>query len=174
MKIVKIILVILVVLVGAFLVTPLFIDNDYQVERSTEINAPAGEVYALVADYSQRTSWDPWHAKEPNSEVTITGNAGEKGAVYHWKGNEIGEGEMTTLEMVTGKSIHSRLDFIAPMEISCDVHWTFTPSENGTTATWAFSGTTEYPWNIFNLQMDGNIGGDFEAGLANLKKKLEG
>ena len=112
--------------------------------------------------------------KEPGATVTITGNAGESGASYAWSGEEIGAGTMTTLAMEPGKSIHSNLAFTAPFEANNDVYWTFEPSESGTKVTWAFTGSANYPMNVFNLMMDSGVGPDFQKGLENLKKKIEG
>ena len=175
MKVLKVLGGIVGVILLLFLVPPLFMSNDYRVERSIDIAKSPQEVYAVVSDYGQRTTWDPWAEKEPDViNVTVTGKPGEVGASYSWVGNETGEGSMTVKETVPGESIHSTLVFKAPMEASCDVYWTFEPSDAGATVKWAFEGNTPYPWNWFNMQMDSNIGPDFEKGLQNLKKTLEG
>lgn len=174
MKILKILGIIIAVVLLIALVPPAFMGKDFHVERSIVIAKQPVEVYNYVADYGKRQSWDPWLELEPAAEVTVTGEAGSAGATYAWNGAEIGAGKMTTMQMEPGKSIKSKLEFIEPFQNECDVFWNFEPAEGGTKVTWGFDGQMGWPLNWMIGSIESGTGADYERGLNNLKKKIEG
>jgi hypothetical protein len=174
MKILKNVLIVIARLIGLILVIALFLPSQVHVERSTQINAPDSLVYAYLIDFNHRTSWDPWFEMEPSAEVTITGSEKGVGAGYSWKGEEIGSGKMTIVEVQENKSIKSRLVFIEPQSSESDVLWTLKGIGNSTKITWAFDAEVGYPIErYFGLFMDSMLGPSFEKGLSNLKNAIE-
>jgi hypothetical protein len=174
MKIVKKVLIVIAILVVLVLLVALFLPSQVHVERNAQINAPDSVVYAYLIDFNNRTSWDPWFEMEPSAEVTISGSEKGVGARYAWKGEEIGSGEMTIVEVQENKSIKSRLVFIEPQSSESDVLWTLEGSENSTKITWAFDTDMGYPVErYFGLLMDNMLGPSFENGLSNLKNVIE-
>jgi hypothetical protein len=67
------------------------------------------------------------------------------------------------------------LDFIKPFEAHNKVVFTLTPKGDATEVNWAMQGPVPYMAKIVHvfMDMDGMVGKDFEAGLANLKAITE-
>lgn len=174
MQILKKVIIVIVAILLLLLVVALLLPSKYHVSRSIEINQPDSVVFEKVVNFNYRASWDPWIGMEPNAKTEISGPAGEPGAQWSWEGEKIGKGRMTIQEVEKNRRIKSKLEFLEPQSGESDVTWEFTPVANGTQVTWSFSGVSEYPiGRYFGIMMDSMVGGDFERGLANLKKVCE-
>jgi effector-binding domain-containing protein len=67
------------------------------------------------------------------------------------------------------------LIFIKPWKSESKIQFLFSSNEGKTKITWAFQGNFSYPMNIMKLfiNMDKQLGADFEKGLEKLKTALE-
>jgi len=174
MKALKIIGIVLLVIVALVLVIPLFLPGSYEVNRSVEINKPIEQVFKAATDYSLRSKWDPWLEQEPEAEVKVENIPGIVGSWYEWKGEVIGSGRMEILEIEMPIKIVASLTFIEPFESKSTVIWNFEDIGEATKVTWGFQGNAAYPLErIFLMNIDAQIGPDFEKGLANFKKMVE-
>jgi uncharacterized protein YndB with AHSA1/START domain len=172
----KKILLVLLILVLAFLGFAATLPEDYRVERSTTINAPAEAVFNQVNDFHNWNAWSPWAKLDPNAKNTFDGAASGVGAVFKWSGNdEVGEGSMTLLESRPQERIQIRLVFIRPFEDTADVEFKFQPQGEQTMVTWTMSGKHDFVTKIicYFMNMDKMLGSDFEKGLASLKATAE-
>jgi len=80
-----------VVIVG---VLSLLAPNDFKVERTVSINAPASLVYSNISFFEKHQNWSPWNEKDPDLKYWIDGEDGKVGAIYNWEGDEnVGVGE---------------------------------------------------------------------------------
>jgi hypothetical protein len=147
----------------------------FSVQRSATIQAPADVPFALVNDFHRWGAWSPWEKLEPLMTRSFSGAEAGLDAVYEWSGNEVGAGRMTILESKPADHLRIRLEFFRPFEALNTTTFTFTPAAEGVTVTWRMEGRNEFLGKAFSLfvDMDGRIGQDFEAGLANLKKEAE-
>jgi hypothetical protein len=107
---------------------------------------------------------------------TFSGAASGKGAVYEFDGNkEVGKGRLEIIEAVPPAKVVLTLDMISPMKGHNTVEYTLEPKGDGTNVTWSMHGNNTYLSKIVCtfISMDKMVGGDFEAGLANLKTLVE-
>ncbi len=150
--------------------------NTFAVERHLDIAATPAQLHPLIVDLHQFNTWNPYNRKDPTMQGQYSGPASGPGAVYDFKGNkDVGSGRIT----VTGSSpelVNMKLDMFEPMEGHNQVEFKLTPQSPSTTrVTWAMHGPSPYIARLVGivLNMDKMIGGDFEAGLANLKAQAE-
>lgn len=151
--------------------------TEFTVERKGTMRAAPETVHALVNNFHEWPKWSPWEKRDPNLKRDFSGPDAGTGAHYHWVGNnQVGEGRMTITESQTGKLIRIKLEFIKPFAGVNTTDFTFTPQDGGTLVTWTMKGNNNFMAKAMGLfmNMDKMIGGDFEKGLADMKKAAEG
>ncbi|MBM3797929.1 MAG: SRPBCC family protein [Acidobacteria bacterium] len=150
--------------------------SSYSVARSAIITATPQRVFALVNDYHKWEGWSPWAKLDPNMKTTYSGAQSGTGAVYHWTGNDdVGEGEMRTLESRPCEYVKIDLVFIKPFASRSLTEFKIRPEGTSTLITWEMSGEANFMSKAFSVikSMDAMIGPDFEKGLAQMKKLAE-
>ena len=165
----KIVLAVLV-LVAALLTFIATRPNTFHIERTATIHAPADVVYARLDDFHRWGDWSPWEKLDPAMTRTFSGSEKGVGAVYGWKGNDkVGEGRMTITEAVP-ESLGFRLEFLAPFKATNRGAFHLAPDAQGTRVTWTMDGNQTFLSKAMCLviNMDKQVGGDFEKGLAAL------
>lgn len=170
------ILIVLAVLVVIFLVVAAFQPEDFRVERSIAISAPAAYAFEQVNDLHKWQEMSPYAKMDPAAKYIFTGPTAGVNAAMAWAGNSnVGEGKMTITESRPNELIKMRLDFEKPFKSSCAAEFTFKQSGDQTTVTWAMAGKKIFITKAMGLivSMDKMIGGQFEDGLATLKKLAE-
>lgn len=173
---IKKILLTLAAIIAIVLVVAAFQPSEFRVTRSATIAAPAAVIFPEINDFHRWTAWSPWEKLDPAMKRTFDGAATGVGAGYAWEGNsDVGSGRMTITESRPAEVINIRLEFFQPMPGVCPTEFTFRPEGGATTVTWTMSGTNNYLSKIVCLfmNMDQMIGGDFEKGLAELKRIAE-
>jgi uncharacterized protein YndB with AHSA1/START domain len=151
------------------------LSGEFRAVRSTQINAPADKVYALVVDPREWKRWSVWNQRDPAMAITYSGPPSGAGAVWEWKSKSEGDGRMTFTAADPGKRLAFELffpDFGTTSTGALDLG----PAGAATQVTWTMYGNMGrnpvYRWMA--LFMDRMVGPDFEAGLANLKALAEG
>jgi hypothetical protein len=150
--------------------------SEFHVERSATMNASPQEVFAQVNDFHRWDAWSPWLELDPNAKTTYEGPSEGEGAIFRWAGNEnVGEGSMTILESQPHERISIELHFIKPFEDTAITDFAFQPAGDGTKVTWSMDGKNNFVAKVFCLFMDMEemIGGNYEEGLANMKRIVE-
>jgi hypothetical protein len=150
---------------------------DFELARSTTVQAPPAAVHALINDFHEWVAWSPWEGVDPDLKRTYTGPGHGVGASYAWTGNrKAGQGSMEITDSTDGE-IRIRLDFIKPFKASNDVTFTLASGSTGTTTdvTWRMTGKRSAAMAAMNkvFNFDKAIGGDFEKGLRQLKQRAE-
>jgi predicted transcriptional regulator YdeE len=145
----------------------------FHVQRSTVINDTPENVFAKVADFGTWPIWSPWLCAEPSAQVTIPEDASSVGAVYSWKGEIVGEGEMERIQLQPPRLVENEIRFTKPWKSRSEVTLELEPSGAGTKITWHMNGSM--PWFMFWMipQMEVFIGMDYERGLEMLKEWIE-
>lgn len=149
--------------------------GDFDVHRSTTINADTATIHGLINDFHEWTKWSPWEEVDPNLDRTYSGADAGVGAKYAWSGNrKAGIGDME----ITGSDPHQiavRLHFEKPFKATNNVTFQLSPAKDGTDVTWRMTGTQKGLMAIFGKlwPMDKLVGKDFEKGLAQLKAAAE-
>lgn len=163
-------------LLGLFLLGGVLLPKDYRVSRSTVMQCTPEAVFARVSDLRSWKEWSPWQLMDPEAETTYQGAPGELGASMAWNGEKVGVGSLTFEELEINTRIQTSLKFVEPFESSSNGEWLFEQTPEGTRVTWANYGELGYPLERYMgyFMFDDMMGGDFEAGLAELKKQCEG
>lgn len=173
MKALKWIAIVLGGLLAVFLVGAALIPSTYRVERVATVEAPAEKIYPLIEDPRAWARWTVWNQRDPNMKVSYSGAASGVGATWAWEGKE-GNGNMTFTAADPGRSITYALAF-PEMGMSSKGMLTLSPSGNATRVSWSNEGDVGMNplMRWFVPFLDGMMGPDFAAGLANLKTLAE-
>ncbi|MGH9948178.1 MAG: SRPBCC family protein [Pyrinomonadaceae bacterium] len=152
--------------------------TDFKVEREVTINKPKAEVFDYLKNIKKQSEWGPWFKKEPTMKQDFRGTDGEAGFVAYWNGttDDVGEGEQEIKRIVEGERIDTELRFKRPFESKADAYLITEPvAENQTKVKWGFNSSMPRPTNLMLLfiDMDKEIGKDYDEGLATLKSTLE-
>ena len=155
---------------GSYLISPKF-----NVTRSTVVNASPDKIYPLVAAPKAWKQWSVWNQRDPAMQITYSGPESGKGAAWEWKSASQGDGKMTMTAAEPNKRVAFELYF-PDFDSTSASELTFAPeANNATRVKWTMNGDMGANpisrW--FALFMDGMVGKDFEAGLANLKALAE-
>jgi len=155
---------------GGFLISP-----DFKVERSIQISAQPEEIYSHLVDLKAWRKWAIWFQRDPNIKVDYTGPEKNIGMKSSWVSESEGSGNMTITHIEAAQRLVYRLEF-PDFDMQSTGEFVLTKAgENKTNVVWMDYGeVTGSPVNrYFTLFLDGMIGPDFEAGLANLKSQVE-
>ncbi len=172
----KTVALVVVVLVAGVLGFAATRPDDFSVQRSIVIAAPADAIYPRVADFHRWPEWSPWEKLDPAMQRTHSGAASGTGAAYSWQGNDkVGAGRMQITAATPPSSLAIQLDFLTPFEAHNTTLFSFAPEGDATRVTWVMRGPSPYLSKLIGVfvSMDRMVGGDFETGLANLKAASE-
>jgi hypothetical protein len=178
MKALKFIGLTLVGIIALALITGLFIDGNYAMEREVTINKPKQEVFDYVKLLKNQDNYSVWAMADPLMKKEFTGEDGTVGCVSAWDSEnpDVGKGEQKIIKIADGERIDYELHFIEPFE-STDYAYMTTEaiSDTQTKVVWGFNGKMKYPMNLMMLTMDMEkmLGPDLEKGLSGLKTILE-
>ena len=149
--------------------------DEFHIERSVTVNAPAEKNVPHIADFHQWSAWSPWEHLDPAMQRSFIGAPAGKGSIYEWSGNsDVGQGRMEILDVAPDK-ISIKLDFYKPMEASNIAEFALQPKGDATDVTWAMYGPMPFISKVMCVffDLDKMVGPDFERGLAGLKQASE-
>jgi effector-binding domain-containing protein len=168
-------------LLTAFLVTGFLLPRQVHVERSITVDRPASMMFELLNSYRHYSEWSPWVGRDPDAEFIVSGPDSGVGARLSWAGDPhlVGSGWQEIVAARPYEQIDIKLDFDA--QGVADTGFLLQPIGEGTRVTWFFdSDLTEgvnfldsFMARYFGLLFDRWVGGDYEQGLANLKRFAE-
>ena len=150
--------------------------DNFRVQRTAVIKAPAQKIFALIDDLHLFNHWNPYEKKAPGVKGSYSGAASGVGAAYAWDGRKVGAGRMEITASQAPSQVTMQLDFLKPFKAQNTAEFTLQPQgENLTIVTWAMHGPSPFISKLMGvvMNMDRMIGNDFEAGLANLKALTE-
>lgn len=178
MKTVKRILIVLAVIIAIPLVLAIFVNSEYQVERSVEIKRPKDEVFGYIKYLRNQDNYSVWSKKDPAMKKEFRGEDATVGFVSAWDSqqDEVGKGEQEIKKIDDGNSIEMELRFLKPMEGIAQAKMVTEDAGSGSTRVkWGFNSKMPYPMNVMLLfmDMDAMLGADLQQGLDNLKATLE-
>lgn len=175
MKILKYLLFLFLIAIIGFSVYVTTQPDEYRVERSRLINAPLSMVYDHINDYRKWPHWSPWMEKEKDAVLNFSDPSYGEEATYSWKGDELGEGSMTTMYSAKD-SILQKINFIKPYESEADVFWNLEKTKTGIQVSWGMEGKLGFMEKAYLVfqgnSMEAIIAPDYERGLLNLDHYL--
>jgi uncharacterized protein YndB with AHSA1/START domain len=174
MKIVKWLLGIVVALIVLVFAVALMLPNEYAVTRSVVINAPADKIYPLIATPAEWKRWSIWNERDPAMQISFSGPASGAGAAWEWQSKSEGNGGMKFTQVQPNQNLDYEIHFEGMDKPSTGV-LKLDAQDGGTKVTWSMQGNAEgkLMMKLFIPFMDKMVGGDFDAGLKNLKKLAE-
>jgi uncharacterized protein YndB with AHSA1/START domain len=166
------IIVVLVVVVAAYAATQ---PDHFTVQRSASIKAPAEKIFSLISDLHAFNSWNPFDKQDPNIKGSYSGPAAGNGARYAFESGKAGTGSLEIVDTAAPSRVTMRLLMSRPLAADNRVDFTIQPEGNATRVTWAMNGDVPFIGKVLHLvfNMDKMVGGQFEAGLAELKSLAE-
>jgi hypothetical protein len=173
----KKILLLLLALIGAFVIYVALQPDEYRVERTVTIVAPAGEVFGNVNNLRKWEAWSPWAKLDPDAKVAFEGPEAGEGATMTWDGDDnVGAGKMAIVESEPDKAVDLAVTFTRPFEGGTNSDFSFTPKGDETDVTWTMHGTHNFMEKAFTVIFDGvgMMGNDIDKGLSQLKSVSEG
>lgn len=152
--------------------------DDFEIQRSITINAPAEKIFPMINNLRIGQTWSAWENVDPGMQRSYTGAKSGIGAKYAWNGNrEIGQGEMEITESISNANVRYHMHFIKPFEGHSDVDFDLYENGGQTQVTQTMHGKSPgfLPKLMCTLffNQDKMIGGKFEEGLASLKSLAE-
>ncbi len=168
-------LIVIVVLVAAFLGFVATRPNTFRVQRATSIKAPPEKIFPLINDLHGFNTWNPFAKMDPDMKLSYSGAASGKGAAYAWESRKMGVGSMEIVDTAPPSKVVLKLDFVKPFEGHNVVEFTLQPKGDATNVTWAMHGPMAFVPKLMNVfvSTDKMVGGQFEAGLADMKAAAE-
>jgi len=173
-KFILTVLVMLIVALGAAAIWLATLNGHYDVKRSIIVDRSNKEVFNLVQDFNNWTIWSPWLCMEPDAKVNITGSGKLVDDTYSWKGELVGEGTITHVNIESKKMIEQSIVFKKPMKSKSSVYWQFSnENDSSTTVTWGMKGEMPFFLRFMTKMMEPMIGMDYERGLKMIKELAE-
>lgn len=174
MKLLKTVVIALLLLVLVVVGVGFMLPSKFSVERSIRIEAPPAAVYAQITDLKQWKEWGVWFERDPDMQITYSGNPNQVGMASAWVSASEGSGQMEIQRLVVNQSMTYSLYF-PEFEMTSTGEFRLAEMDDHTLVTWKDYGDVgNNPIDrYFALMMDSMIGADFEAGLQNLKKRVE-
>ncbi len=170
-KALKILLLLVLLAVGAFLFIGLFVlDGKYDVSRDITIQAPPEAVHKQVGDLREWPNWLPFTKHDTSVKVTIEQPTGV-GARQHWTGKD-GTGKLQFTASDEAKGIEYSMLF--DEKWASNGSFAYTKTGNDTRVVWRMTGQNDDllgKWMA--LAMPTMVGPMFEEGLVDLKNKVE-
>ncbi len=139
------------------------------VTRSATIDSSINNVYSKLNDFNHWIKWSPWLIMEKGVKVNIS----EDAKYYEWKGDRVGEGNMSISLEDGSNSIEYDLTFLKPWKSEAKVKFMLSDNNDRTAVTWTMD--SKLPFFMFWMKkmMEGFIGMDYERGLNMLKDYIE-
>jgi uncharacterized protein YndB with AHSA1/START domain len=168
---------VMVVALAALLLFATTRPDTFRVQRSTSIKAPPEKVFALINDMRAFNTWNPFNKKDPSMRGTYRGPQSGPGAGFDFEGDQnVGKGSLEIVGAKPSREVTMTLHMREPFEGRNNIDFALVPRGADTTeVTWAMHGPSPYVSKLIGifLNVDKMIGGDFDAGLTDLKALAE-
>jgi uncharacterized protein YndB with AHSA1/START domain len=143
----------------------------FELERSSEISAPASVVFAQLDDLHRWNDWFPWTQIDKHvTEHVHSGAPKGVGASYEWQSdNKSGRNRLTILESQPPNRVLARLEFTQGRSREFRLLILLTAVADGTKVRIVMSGPDTYASKFFGRYKEYMVK-DLERGLQNLAK----
>jgi len=118
--------IIFVLLILLFLVVPLFISNQYVVDKQVLIQRSNLSVFDFLKLLGNQVHYNKWVMMDPNVRRTSTGIDGTVGFISYWDSQvkNVGKGEQEITNLDPGNNIESIVRFEKPFKNTARVSMT--------------------------------------------------
>ena len=149
--------------------------NQFRTERSLQIAAAPEALFPLINNLREMNTWNPFALRETGGTAIYSGAASGPGQKFEFAGPKSGAGFIEILAATPPSNVDLRRLLVKPFKADNLVEFKLMPAGATTNVTWAMSGKQPLLAKVMTLFVDCDrmVGKEFEAGLANLKKKAE-
>ena len=166
------------IFVAAFCIVAVFVymarySGRLRVKQTRLIDAPIGEVYARVADFSRWGEWNPWLEHERDAQTSLSEQPKGKTSGYAWNSEKIGSGVIENVRTVELERIEQRMRFKNPFSFRGRGTWQFASRAGKTEVTWSMKGRVGFSLRAFAPTVQATIELDYRYGLDRLARLLE-
>ncbi len=172
----KKVLAVVAVLIGLFLAYVATKPSEMHISREIVINAPAESIFPYLNNGKKMEEWMPWSKVDPSVKMTYSGPAEGVGSTSKWTSTgQMGIGQAEIIESVSNQTVKTRLTYTKPMQMTQHSELTLVSQEYGTLVRWSVTGRNGFMSKLMCvfINMDKEVGGHFEQGLATLKGIVE-
>ncbi len=173
-KVVTGVLVGVVVLIVGVVVVGFAMPSEARVERSILVNAKVESVFAQVDTMEKWKGWGgPWQ-KNPRVTLRFDGPFRGVGSKLFYDHPDTGKGTVEIAESEPNTRVKTKIVFAD--QGTAHGHWSFVPQGNAVRVSWKIVvplGANPIKRIVAPLLMDGQVGPEFEMGLARLKAVSE-
>ena len=175
MKILKIIGAVLVSLVAIYFLIISLMPSKVYVERSIVVNASQEDIFNYLEDLRNFQEWAPWAEIDPNTKYSYEGPLKGVGTQMNWDSDQrgMGYGSLWIDSVTPNEQINLKIqlpDFDKPADMS----FYFTKEGDSTRISWDFQTDFYGFWKFYVQWTKEEFEPDYEKGLLNIKKVLEG
>ena len=149
-----------------FLVTPVFMKNEYQITEEVIIKAHPKPIYNSIADLNKLAEWSALIQLYPNTKSFVNENT----LFWEKEGSKVHLGEISVLEANQDSTVKLKV-ILEDYASSPEPLYTITKTDEGTKVTVTDAGKIPYFMRYFAIEEA--ISTQYKRGLANLKKYNE-
>jgi Polyketide cyclase / dehydrase and lipid transport len=171
MKILKITAIVLLSIIVLLVLIAFLLPKQVSVSRNASINASKLVIYPLVAAPTNWQQWSVWNQRDPNMQMTYSGNGAGAGAKWSWQSKTEGNGDMEIISTEGVNAITYQLKFADWGMVSTGKFFFEPTNDVVTNVVWSMNADlgNNPLMRYMGLFMDRMVGKDFEASLAQLK-----
>lgn len=173
---IKLILLVILVLIGAFLIYVSTREEKFKYLRSGLILASPDEIYPLLVKFSLWAHWHPFEKLDPKLKKNFSNQDGTVGAVMRYEGNrDVGAGSLELLELFPNEGADFLHITTQPLQTKTYVQFRLSTEPEGTRFTWIISGDGGFLGKFMNVFVDcQKLAEDqMDIGIANIKSYVE-
>lgn len=173
-KLFKILGILVIVGILAFIAIGFSLPRQYKVERKTVIKAQPETVYSMLDRTRTWREWTIWNERDPGMTTEYSGPEVGVGSKMSWQSKTEGNGSLTITESNPPTNLVYLFE-MPDMGTSSTGRMNLEAVEEGTLIVWSDEGDlgNNPVFRYFGLVIDDLIGQDFDSGLANLKTLAE-
>jgi len=173
MKTFKIIGLFLLALLLFSVIWALILPSEFEITKTTYINADKELVFEQVNDFEKWVYWSPWH--DTSMKINYKGPDIGAGSKMSWVNESEGVGEMEIVESVQGEYLKFELKFRDNPNSTANAEFEFANEGDSVRVDWKFKadGFKFLVGRWVGYIIKSGVNASFEAGLKNLKNYSE-
>ncbi len=146
------------------------------ISRELLIKASPEAIFPFINSSRKANDWMPWSESDPQVVTVYSGPEEGLGSKSSWESpGKMGTGQAVVVESVLNQVVKTQLTYTKPMEMEQLAEVSLTPNPEGTFVRWSVSGNNNFIGRLVCvfMNMDKEVGGNFEKGLNKLKTLVE-
>lgn len=166
-KSLKLTLILMGIILGIFLIVPVVLTSQVEIEATKIIKAPKALVFEQISNLKNRAQWTPFE-KTPNVRDSLSAPETGIGAKYYWMSGDTIKRVLTITKMKAPDFVNMELWF--PNNHGATEKWVLTGDSTKTLVSWHFTVLNlKYPFGKWlGLVLHNSLGTVLKEGLNKL------